>query len=340
VRGYVLGLAEEPAHDGAISGALDRLEASDPLQAVDLSRMAPRAAKAGARALRLVREGRLHVEVLPRLIVPLPDDVLAEALDVVLDCPEDRQEEAAAIGLDLVGHLAWLDNTPMPEDERSVEALWRLMEAAIPGARAEVQAWGRLLLRLSKREFRRAVELCCRAVMTGDFSIHEEATKELTSFIAKEPALCLSIYGPMLLAGDPWPFGVGRRGHALRAFTFDVMKRWIEENGLPAARVAAPSLPLPCVAGDGSEIVDPLTELVLERFEDDDDVFSGFAHGRHNGQVYVGDIASQRHAEGTRATAFLTHRLRRVRQWAEEEAASARSEAQWWREHHEERFDE
>jgi hypothetical protein len=37
---------------------------------------------------------------------------------------------------------------------------------------------------------------------------------------------------------------------------------------------------------------------------------------------------------------FRTHRLRRIRQWAEEEVASARQSAQWWRERHEEDFDE
>lgn len=340
VRGYVLGLAENGAHNDALRERLDALEKDAPMIAADLNRMAPAASDPSARTLRLVREGSISAEAMVHLLVPLRADRLAAAVDAALECGATRDGAAASIGLDLVGNLAWLPNTQMPEDEASLEALWRLMDAAIPGCRNQVQAWGRLLGRLSEREFGRAVELCCRAVMGGNFSMQDEATAALTTFMMRDAALCLSTYGALLL-GDTSPFGVGRRSRALRALPADMLRGWIEEHGQRAALLIAPGLAQPIVLADGTPIVDPLTEFVLERFEDDDDVYYAFAHQRHDGsRLYIGDIAVQQEAEARVAAAFLTHRLRRIREWAEEEATSARSEAQWWREHHEERFED
>lgn len=36
---------------------------------------------------------------------------------------------------------------------------------------------------------------------------------------------------------------------------------------------------------------------------------------------------------------FSTHRLRRLSEWAEQEITSKQLHAQYWREHHEERYD-
>lgn len=341
VRGYVIGFAEIPEHNDAIRRALDDLEARAPMMAADLNRMARAAGAPEERALRLVRERRLSANQLPFLLTRPTPEFLADTIDVALEFGDPTDGQAAAIGLDLVGHLAWLDTTVMPEDERSLEALWRLMAAAIPGVRTETQAWGRLLQRLSQHELRRAIEVSVQAIRGGDFSIQQEAIATLTAFMSRDAGLCLSIYGPMLLAEDQGPYRVGRRARALRALPTEMLRPWIEANGVAAARVIAPNLSTPTINGDGSTFVDPLTEFVLERYEDDEDVFDLFVQQRHDGShLYAGDIAGQHDAEVRQAAAFLTHRLRRIRQWAEDEMVSAQSDARFWREHHEERFEE
>lgn len=338
-RGYVLGLAERHTHDTRLAAQIDRLESVAPSVAVDLSRMVPHITSPGQRAIRLARERRIEAGTLRHMLFFLKDGLLADAVEAILDVLANDPEAAAATGLAIVGPLAWKKKNELPEDARSMGVLWRLLEVAIPGAHAEAHSWGRVLRRCAEREFSRAVELCCRAVVGGDFSIQEEATKALIAFIGQDAELCLSRLGPMLLTANPWLFGSGRRATALNAFPVDLMRRWIEESGVSAARIIAASLPLPTLGADGSLFVHALTEFVLERFEEDEVVYERFAHGR-SGQVYFGDIAGQHDAEAMRAAAFRTHPLRRIQQWAEEESMSARADAQYWREHHEERFDD
>jgi hypothetical protein len=159
-------------------------------------------------------------------------------------------------------------------------------------------------------------------------------------YIAKDAALVLSVLGPMLLAPDSWRFLAGRRSALLNSFPHDALVKWISENGVEAARLVAHHMPAPYVGGKGDAIVPPLTAFVLERFEDDDRVFSSFCSGNHNGQTYAGDIAGQHEKEAAVAERFRTHPLRRVREWAEQEEQWARRSAQRWREHDEEEFDE
>lgn len=265
-------------------------------------------------------------------------ELWGEVVALVLDQMSDRTEEAAAAGLHIVGPLAFDDKFVLPSDAPTLEALWRLAVAAIPGARGQSHAWGRVVRRLSKADLRRAVELCCRASVEGDLSIQEEARNELSAFIGMDAPMCLEILGPMLLSIEPWMLGVGERGSFMTSFPPELLEQWVEDHGVPAARVLAPCLPLPYCAGDGSLVVPRLTEYVLSKFEDDDDVYEAFAYGRHDTRVYSGDIAGLHDAEASNAAKFQSHRLRRIRQWAAERAASSRREATWWRER-EEDFD-
>jgi hypothetical protein len=56
--------------------------------------------------------------------------------------------------------------------------------------------------------------------------------------------------------------------------------------------------------------------------------------------LYSGDIAGIHDKEAERFERLRSHPLRRVREWAAEGCDRARREAQWWRHHEEERFDE
>ncbi len=337
LRGYLLGLPEKAELDSRVGQQLDELERFAPSLAVELNRMVPRVSSPEQRALRLVREGRLDPSLLHHHLSLLKPEFVAEALETVLEVLSECPEDAAAIGLALVSSMAWSTPDELPRDARSAELLWKLLDVAMQGARAEAHVWGRLLRRLAERDFDRALHVCCRAFISSEFAIQEEAAKELAVFIREDPERCLATLGPMILAAEPWIFSLGRRKHALNTFPVDVMKRWLEVNGAAAARRIAPCLPLPFVTPDGSPVVPALTEFVLERFEDDD-VYAAFAHGRHNGQIYRGDIAAQHEAEAARAAPFRNHPLRRIRQWANEEVAAARRRAQCWRERHEEDF--
>ncbi len=342
IRGYVVGLAEHgESHDAALEKELDRLEELNPDMAVDLNGMNPRIGSAGARAIRLVRAGRLPADTLTRVwCLRLQRELLADALETILDAMVDRPEDAAAAALKILGPLAWDAKTILPEDERTLSAMWRVLDTAIDGAHAEAHAWGRVLRRLSERDFEKAVRLASRVAVKGDLSVQEEAACELSVYIGKNPTLVLKTLGPMLLdPKDSWRFLVGRRGALLNSFPHDALIQWITENGVEAARIVAHHMPAPYVDAQGNATVPPLTAFILEKFESDDHVFSTFCSGGHNG-MYCGDIAGQHENEAELAEKFLTHALRRVREWADQEVRWGRGSAQRWREHDEERFDE
>jgi hypothetical protein len=87
---------------------------------------------------------------------------------------------------------------------------------------------------------------------------------------------------------------------------------------------------------NGVPIVHSITEFVFERFPDDDKVFKEFCCGRHNLQLYSGDIASQHEQEAEVAENCLSHRLPRIKEWAIYEIEESKREAQRWRKQQEE----
>lgn len=342
-RGYIGGLAEQgTAHDAEVQAEIDKLEAVAPELAVDLNGMNGRISSAGARAIRLVRSGRLPGESLTGVSsIRFHGELLGQAIEAILDTMKERPEDAAAAALDILGSLAWDEKATLPEDPRVVETIWRAIETARDGARGEAHTWARLLRRLSEVDFERAVRVACTVAVKGDFSMQDEAACELSVYIGKEPGIVLSVLGPMLLEPSAlWTFGGGRRGTVLISFPVDVLIQWIVQNGVDAARLVASHMPSPHLDGAGAPVVPPLTAFVLEKFESDDRVFSTFCSSRHNLQMYSGDIAALHEEEAKLAEKFRTHVLRRVREWAEQEVRWGRQDAKYWRQHNEEDFDE
>jgi hypothetical protein len=342
-RGYVCGLDEQgTAHDAELEAEIDKLEAVAPELAVDLNGMNSRILSAGARAIRLVRSGRLPGESLTRVSsIRFHGELLGQAIEVILDTMKDRPEDAAAAALDILGALAWDEKATLPDDSRVVEAIWRAVETARDGARGEAHTWARLLRLLSEVDFERAVRLASAVAVKGDFSMQDEAACELSVYIGKDPAIVLAVLGPMLLEpAAAWTFGGGRRTTVLISFPVEVLTQWVAQNGADAARLVASHMPSPYLDGAGAPVVPPLTAFVLEKFESEDRVFSTFCSSRHNLQVYSGDIAAQHEEEAKLAEKFRTHALRRVREWAEQEVRWGRQDAKYWRQHNEEEFDE
>jgi len=113
----------------------------------------------------------------------------------------------------------------------------------------------------------------------------------------------------------------------LSVIPFEVVKAWLERAGVEGARAFARHLAPPFLDGSGEPQVPQLTEFVLTRFEEDDRTFTEFVVGVHSYQGYWGSYAAAREKEGQQAKAFLTHRLRRVREWALIEMRQAEHDA-------------
>ncbi len=116
------------------------------------------------------------------------------------------------------------------------------------------------------------------------------------------------------------------------ALPLSIVTAWLEGAGVEGARKIARHLPRPHFGADGQPAVPELTAWVLSRFEDDDRTFSEFCAGVHSFQVYMGDISGAHESEAQDARRFFNHDLRRIRQWARIEHASALQNAQFHRE--------
>ncbi len=343
MRGSVFGVSRQgETHDSAVLAGLAQLEAIDPGLAVDLSSMNSRVGDAGARAIRLVKAGRIPPRTLGQVsLLRTETRLLGEALEAILEVMSDQPEDAAATALDLLGPLAWNESIKIPTDGRTLDAIWTTLELAIAGARGEAHGWGRVLRRVSELDLDKAIRITCNAALNGDWSMQEAAESELAVLIARDAARVLETFGALLLKqSDVWRFSIRKRSALFNRFPVEMLKQWILDNGVYAARIVAPHVPDPLVDQLGNAVVPPLTEFVLERFEGDEEVFSGFCAAGHNFQTYLGDAAAQHDGEVAVAVRFQTHRLRRIREWSEREMRGARLSAQWAREREEEAFNE
>lgn len=113
------------------------------------------------------------------------------------------------------------------------------------------------------------------------------------------------------------------------AIGIDIVKEWVGRVGERGALAIARHLfsPMPTTA-DPTQ-VPPLTEWLLSEFEDNDQVFDEFCAGRHSGQIFFGSISSYFEGTEERMQPYLTHRLRRIREWAQYEIANAKGMRVW-----------
>jgi hypothetical protein len=177
-----------------------------------------------------------------------------------------------------------------------------------------------------------AVELAARAIVSDELALRDEASKQLSALARVYPSEVMEAVGRLMLSDSVgWHFYIGKYP-IFYSIPTEVIIQWLEQNGVEGARKIARHLPEPSVDPDGSERVPTLTEYVLRTFENDDRTFAEFCAGVHSFQLYVGDLAASKEAEANIARRFSNHPLRRIREWAKIEEASAKRMAQWHRE--------
>jgi hypothetical protein len=117
-----------------------------------------------------------------------------------------------------------------------------------------------------------------------------------------------------------------------RSLPPEVLGGWLDRHGSDGAFAVANYIPAPYIdKEDGQPKLHPLTELFLGKYADEDRVFQHYAGQLHSLQSYQGDIAQLKEDEADLARKFLTHRLKRVCDWAAYEIKSATREAAQFR---------
>ncbi len=197
--------------------------------------------------------------------------------------------------------------------------------------------WIRLAEDLAEYEPEAAVRLVAGALTSRSHDTRELAKRFLIEMAAAQPGLVMGALGEAFLDGESGALlQQSDLSTLIRSIPEPEVRAWIQAGGAPAARAIARHLVRPYVDDADTPVVPPLTEFVLQRFEDDDRVFRAFLLGTHAGQVYEGDIPAQYRDEERIARRFLSHPLRRVQEWAKSEAESARQHSKFWTERDEE----
>jgi hypothetical protein len=135
----------------------------------------------------------------------------------------------------------------------------------------------------------------------------------------------------MLKDKNSWIFHLDVFKDLFSVLKKDVIVKWVSQNDVEAARKLARHLPTPFIDSNGAPQVPELTYFVMQKYGDDEKVFSEFCSGVHSMQTYWGDIAAAHEKEAQIASKFLDHELEAIRKWAERERKSASHMAEEWK---------
>jgi hypothetical protein len=337
-------IAAYPDHLADVNLALDRIW-ENPEVGYELTIVCGRPVRSLRRTLDQIEAGRLKPSHLQSFITgygpndPLTRDELGEVLQVLFRALKDGDESAASVAVGLIGYR--VAHRPQPELEvLGSDVLNLIFETLITTAKSgggDSYWWGRSLSALASVEPLRVARAASLG-LCGEYFQKEESGKILVDLAGHHPEEVMQSVGAMMLDEESGiQFFVGHYRGLFSALPLPVVSKWLLNAGVAGARKLARHLPPPYIDAAGNPIVPQLTELVLEKFEDDDRTFAEFCAGTYSSGLLVGNFANQFLAEGETARHFLTHPLRRVRQWAAERVESAGKNAAQWRQFQEER---
>ena len=353
-RGYIRGVLQaSQSIDEPLNRLLDKAGRKNPKVAYELFMAGGERADALGRALKLVDDGSLSSsylngfawnrslrpwevhEILKRFVDKADDaETLKTAIEFIyyeLRPDEDTPDEEAGISL-------------IATNSDAQDLLWRLLARAAKTKYGLSYEGSKILEAMmdfnpDKAAQVGAIALVHGFVMEGFVAEEEENGSVLTKLARKYPDIFMREIGRLAFDEEEgWHFYVDKYTFLIQALPDNVVRDWIASNGVEAARLLARHLPGPHLNSEGEPCVPPITEYVLERFEEDDRVFEEFVAGTHAFQTYWGDFGAQHEQEAELARRFLSHPLKRVREWAAIEVESALQSAERSRQRQEERM--
>ena len=348
VRGYIDHAASaRPDLLPRINALLDRLQADDPKVAYEVLWSAGADVRKVDRLFEMVDQGGLPAEFLLALEHAargreLSDAQLSGAVYRLATAAESGDAKAAAGAVRMLH--GWLhpnrqsnDADQPPAHAQALALLPRVLRLAYTHSARSADLWVQLALDWTDADPDAACRMLAGALDDSDYNTRTLALNGLIRLADRHPSAVMESVGAATLN----PMTAGRIGMTdlsslFIALPLETVQAWLNRTGAPGARHLARHLPPPEISAAGRPTVPPLTEMVLAKFEDDDKVFREFSAGTRSGQAYHGDIAAAHEQEAAVARQFLTHPLKRVRDWAVIEIQSANRQAAMWRQMDEE----
>jgi hypothetical protein len=337
-RGFISGLlAKSEIDTQPVNLLLDKWEAEQPAFCFQVALAGGNRVHVFERATRLVKANKIpayHLRVFTHWVGQ--DRVTTEqvlmALRVLLPYSKGGDERCSDALMDF---LAAKHHSHQLEDIIAVDPqlFWEAMAAFTqhPG-RQESFWWGKILEAVGATEPKSSIHLACKALVSKEYALSDEASKLLTQMAPAFPDMVMSEIGSVMLDANLGIRFFLSKFSFFNALPFETVTAWLLRVGSAGAERIARHLPAPRIDGAGNPVVPDLTRWVLATFENDDRVFAEFCAGVHSFQTYLGDAALVHESEAEVARKFLTYPLRRIREWAQVEHESALREARLHRE--------
>lgn len=184
--------------------------------------------------------------------------------------------------------------------------------------------WEQIFELLSEDLIEHKIELLVIALKSkkgGHSYLEGVALKYLKNFAqAGYSEYVMSSLGKVMLNNNNYIFYLHVFRGLFESIEIDIVKRWVQENGIEAARALARHIESPSRKENNECYIPPLTEWILSSYEWDDKLFSAFIAGRHTFEVInISDAIKNHENLVVEMKPYLHHKLRRVRQWAEYE---------------------
>lgn len=340
-RGYVHGLARRHAHTlRDVNPYLDELEAKQPSAAFEIACAAGDSVDGANRAVRLADAGVVPVVSLSALAYRVGTrEVQAEELQAILSrlvaASERGDSTAQSAALSILSLHIHMDKKDRPDrpllDSRFKDLAWGLLEGG-PPQRGGIDAhhWGMVLEWVAPAGPARAAKAATMTLLGNVYSVHDVATEFLSHWAGAFPDEVMDAFGEALMDPDKgYMIQIPIYGNLISQLPAESVIRWLQAQGVDGARRLARHLPPPRLDVLGNPVVPPVLEYVLREYEDDDEVFRAFVIGCHGTEVWVGDRSDKLRQEAAIARRFLSHPLRRVREWAKSESVSRERMADW-----------
>jgi hypothetical protein len=319
---------------------LDSLQQYNPVVAFHLAHAVGDFAHAFQRTVQMVRTKHLDLTFLRNFTVWIGArrttmQEAIEAIGVLLPLVRSSVSNAADVAIEFLAfqYEGLGERNPVAEVNAEFDTLaWDVVEATVKDTQTQSYWWARIAERLSIGiEATRVAKLLVEVMLGNNYSLRDDAEGILSSLATKQPSAVMEFLGEAMLDDDRnWMFNAGR----FRVFTSvpqDTLTRWLDVKGVKGALRLARHVPAPFLDDKNQPRLHPLTEYLLTAFENEDRVFREFAAGVHSSQSYMGDMSEHKEKEAELARKFRDHPIRRVREWAELEIASASREAEIFR---------
>ena len=358
-RGYFAGVSAKtqpkvPSNDAELTrtklnASLDEIWRNDPVLAFNVMTPSGDFVRSFSRAILAVREKEIPARFLrtfgawngPRHTSPVEAQLAAETL---LEAARNGDEDAADTGIEFIAFL--LIRTNESDDklewlqtvfhDESLDVVFGLLEQSMHKTGKLSHWFTRIFARALPANPDRATSILIQLMKIDDYETSRTAAELFSSVAIMRPQELMDGVGTLMLS-DKQNYNFLFRKFPIVSLPEGVIIQWLEKHGLEGARLLARHVPRPFIGSNGPDL-NPITRFILERYGNDERVFSSWVAGMYDGQVFAGSIADHTQTRASMAEPFLSFPIEAVRRWAQGEIEFAEQNIEHFRLSEEERF--